>query len=589
MLNEIKLGPITLFYELEPPIPSVKEQAHIVAEFLYALDDHTRYEGNARENILKLQKGDLGAIFKQYTPEEVEDIKRKLVHYDEIALSRTLFPLEDQLWDFFLNIRAQQWGTEHGHTLTWEEWDRYRKHIEIEQVSLTKVDLKNLDAQKRMSAMTRARQLASHVVTTANRSESEISSLAHTLLKEMFLSNRITYPLHTNMPVQLPSRIPNWAWNEGLYLRVEGWWELMPEVFTDLPANLMAVPSAKPMMMADRAFRTPNVWSYADGLPFYAEKKNPGITLQYIKENSTPEDIREMLTTLDPRTSDVWHLLLAKALENGRSQLYQSFEIDVRDLARALGYTPHHKGGMKPRDIEEVGKALDHISNTWIKITPAETTTLERDQGQAKRKKQQIVDSTEQRLLTIWERRVSRDLFGTTRHLVWEVALGKWAQLFPASYAPIFRGLVDLPAKGKSLWAKQIGKELAFWYRQDRSVEQSNPGKRRRTKVIRVETLLERACLLPEINKMRQQGSRKRVREYFDAAMDLLQELGVHEGWNYNSEQASALDAKANKPGAFELWLHTNVELQAPQSLLDILPAVQASKPKGRKPKKLLA
>lgn len=588
---EIRLGPITLYHEPGPELPSLKEQAKEVADFMLSVEKLLGIDTNL-ERFTRLRAGDIQAAYRQYSQEEIDVEKQQLTFqtpdgvqmlYDEGILNKRLLPIEQQLATDYLNAKAQLWATEHGKEISWSTWNNIRRNCRgIKQGQVT-------DTQKAKSQPESAKDHAYRLIRAAleegGHSRLEISGLEAVLAKEVFLLGRVAHPIHHHLPWQLPERVPSWAWQGGLHVAVDGWWLIeVAEALTELPLGTYALPSARPMMMADRAFRTPLVWLQSEELPVYREKKNPGIMLRYLPEGKTSsEEVRKALQTLDPRTSDVWHLLLAKALENGQSQVYQPVEIDVRQFARALGYKPHHKGGMKPRDIDEVARAMEHISSVWITVTPAENTTIEVGTGSG-RKGKRLIETTEQRLLAIMERREQRDLFGQSRHLVWEVALGKWAHLFPSSYAPVFKSLVDLPARGRDLWAKQLGKELSFWYREDRMADEGDPNRRRQVKRIRVQSLLERACLLHEVQQMRDQGNRKRPREYFEAAMDKLHELHVVEGWEYDAEQITALEKMANKPGAIDAWLQVNVAVTAPLQLIEALPPLPQKSKKSRRP-----
>lgn len=104
--REIHLGPITLFYEQEPPLLTTKEQAQIVGRFLAQMDDRAGYETSGKERFLELEHGKIEAVFQQYSESAVEEMKRKMIHYDEIVLNSYLLSPEEQLQNFFLSVRA---------------------------------------------------------------------------------------------------------------------------------------------------------------------------------------------------------------------------------------------------------------------------------------------------------------------------------------------------------------------------------------------------------------------------------------------------------------------------------------------------
>ncbi|UQN10834.1 DNA-binding transcriptional regulator [Deinococcus sp. QL22] len=224
---EVRLGSIILFHEEEPAIPSVAEQARVVADFMLGINDRLGYEVPDRHRFLELGKGNLDAFFNQRTEAEVEEAKRQSVLYDEHLMNRYLLPVEEQLLDVYLNARAQMWGTSHGLPLTWKEWDQIRRRIPVAQNPSIDDVLSTVSQQlQKRAASDHGLRLAEAAIQTEELARPVVNSLSETLKREMFIAERIALPVHSSLPVQLPERIPNWAWHDGLHVMVPGWWEL---------------------------------------------------------------------------------------------------------------------------------------------------------------------------------------------------------------------------------------------------------------------------------------------------------------------------------------------------------------------------
>jgi hypothetical protein len=152
------------------------------------------------------------------------------------------------------------------------------------------------------------------------------------------------------------------------------------------------------------------------------------------------------------------------------------------------------------------------------------------------------------------------DMHGNTYPMRWLVRPGEWIKGYPKQFAKLYRALVQLPAKrGTHSWAKAIGTELSYQYKQDRRID--------RVKTLKVATLLERACLMEEVTAMK---NRRRARDYFEGALDLLEEIEVCSGWEYEGSDIDKVEARKRR--WFETWLECRVKVTAPAAVVDQLP-----------------
>lgn len=143
----------------------------------------------------------------------------------------------------------------------------------------------------------------------------------------------------------------------------------------------------------------------------------------------------------------------------------------------------------------------------------------------------------------------SRRVEGQSIPSSWTIVLGNWAKYFPRSFAPIFRGLVELPANSATnIWAKQIGTELSYWLRE-------TAGDGAAVRYIPVQTLLQRASLMQEVLILREHRNQHRAVERFEATLELLGTLGLHERWSYEARGAAAMDQAQGRPEFLETWL----------------------------------
>ena len=63
---------------------------------------------------------------------------------------------------------------------------------------------------------------------------------------------------------------------------------------------------------------------------------------------------------------------------------------------------------------------------------------------------------------------------------------------------------------------------------------------------------MTRASLLPDVLDMRVQRNQMRAVERFEATLELLGGLGLHEHWNSEAASAAVLDRTQGSPAFFE-------------------------------------
>lgn len=354
------------------------------------------------------------------------------------------------------------------------------------------------------------------------------------------------------------------------------------------PEHLQLILSDRPYILIDRATRDGRNWEHNPDVsifPVYIDKRIPDMSLSYDTRQSIGDDNQaaaelavEQVRKLDDRTADVWRVILWKAMEYGEApeNVYRRITLDTREVAQMLGYTKHHKGGMKKEHILEIQKAIHHIENIRIYIDSSTRGTLERQSHKGGKRKPQTIQAREERIISVMARNEERDLFGATYHMVYEIALGDWAHHFSRAYAPMVRALVELPTKAK--WAKRIGTELMLHYRED-----AKNG--RQVKALKWATLLERAGLINEVDALRASSSRNtsRVRKYAEEALATLKEISVVEDWHIREADLQRLNEGEGKPGNFERWLESIVDIQAPHEVLRVLDTIKRPEKKGKK------
>ena len=314
-----------------------------------------------------------------------------------------------------------------------------------------------------------------------------------------------------------------------------------------------------PAQVVDRAARGPRPWEMSiDGEPpRYTDPRNQHV-VEYYDANVEISAMCEAVSQLNPRTADVWRLITAASLDNWKKGQDRPSPvwIDVREILEVMGYKKHHKGGYKPEHIAEAVKAIHHLTNFHIKVPLGTKIITLRDDKTNKKRFGASTASRSVRVLVDLARDELKDVNGNEYPLRWKLQPGEWIVDYLRQFAPLLRAIIELPAKqGKYTWAKSIGTELSYHYRENKN--------KSAIKTLRVSTILERSCLLQEAIEMRNKG---RAREYFEAAMDELEKIEVCKSWEYNP---SDIDLVENTSKTwFKPWLQCRVMITKPDSML---------------------
>lgn len=169
---------------------------------------------------------------------------------------------------------------------------------------------------------------------------------------------RVLYVTPLEAHYRPPAKVWQWVLRAGVaaghFLAVVAP-ETVPIPPTDDPPYLITLAN-KPGVLIDRATRGPGGWN--DATLQYREVFEDGLTLNYYEENVGQDALRQQLMSLDPRTSDVWRLLTAKALEQGRDDLFTPITTKPGELAKALGLKPHPNGSVRPKDLLHCTQSL---------------------------------------------------------------------------------------------------------------------------------------------------------------------------------------------------------------------------------------
>ena len=322
--------------------------------------------------------------------------------------------------------------------------------------------------------------------------------------------------------------------------------------------------SMQPAQTVDRAARGSAGWEFPDGSPpRFIDPRNSHF-VEYFRDGLKQEAMRAAVLRLNARTADVWRLLTAASLEAWQDGQIEppAVWVDVRDLANIMGYKKHHKGGFKPEHLEEIARSIADLDSFHITIPLGAKVLTQEDPKTGKRKTGQAEATRTYKVLFKAATDEVRDIFGNKYPLRWQLRPGEWIKGYPKAFAPLYRTIVELPAKpGKFTWAKAIGTELSYQYRQDRN--------RSPEKVLKVSTLLDRACLMDEASGNKNKG---RIRTYFEEALDILAENGICSGWHYRATEIDAVDARHR--GWFESWLEVHVIVIAPELIIRSLPKI---------------
>jgi hypothetical protein len=351
-------------------------------------------------------------------------------------------------------------------------------------------------------------------------------------------------------------------------------------------ARIIPTFSGQAMQSVDRAVRTPDNWKFPDyDAPVFHDDSNQHV-VRYQDEGVTLEQLQIEVRSLAPRTADVLRLITARSLDAWQEGHAEppAVWVDARELCEMMGYQKAKRGGFRTEQVASVTKALVDLERLWVEI-PKGTFQYPIDPKSKKRTKTTLEASRSYRVFSVMGKDELRDLFGNRYPLRWKVRPGEWIQWYPRQFAPLLAKIVELPASGTiNTWAKSLGTELTYQYRQDRS--------RSIDKTLTVERLLLRAGVLNEVMDWSRNRNATRARAYFEKAMDELQNLGVCERWEFHPEDFDALEASGNKRW-FDLWLSSRIIVTAPQWLIDRLPELEKKtatttpvKPNPSKPKR---
>lgn len=348
----------------------------------------------------------------------------------------------------------------------------------------------------------------------------------------------------------LKDTIPNWV----LEVYVSG-----DELSNDI--EHIRTFSMQPAQSVDRSLRSAGRWEFNEGSPPRFFDPRSEFIIEYREENAEPEELRKAVMELNPRHADVWRLITADSLENWPEgqNLPDPVWVDVVQLLEAMGYKKAVRGGYKPEHRIEAAQALRNISNLRI-VVPVGSQILPMDPKTGKRRRTQVTAQNVHKVINVLAHGEIRDMFGNSYPMRWKILPGEWIKDYSRQFAPLYRSIIQLPAKaGTPSWAKAIGTELSYQYRQDRN--------KKPTKTLIVKTLLERAVLLEEAKDMQ---NKMRVREYFEKALDLLKEISVCGNWEYVSADINAVDSDNRL--WFSKWLECRVNITAPEAILAALP-----------------
>lgn len=315
--------------------------------------------------------------------------------------------------------------------------------------------------------------------------------------------------------------------------------------------------TSSPAKVIDRAARGVD-WQVQGGdFPYFQD--SDGLRVDYRDEGLALDKLKESVLAMDPRTADGWRLLTAMSLEQWSPDQLEppTISVDVRQLAEAMGYKKKKSRVFDPRTLQKVAQGIVDLERMYLTI-PLGGAEFPVNPKTGRRKKTYLEAERSDRVLAVMSREEVKDLLGTRYPLRWKVKLGSWVTAYPRQFAPILGNLVELSVKGADLWAKNIGVELVFHYRERRFSGDLI--------VLRVRTLMERAGLLSELEDMRKSGNARRAREYFEKALDTLAEREVLKHWNYHSHDEETLgNFKLGQNTGLENWLGMRVVIAPPE------------------------
>lgn len=311
--------------------------------------------------------------------------------------------------------------------------------------------------------------------------------------------------------------------------------------------------SMKPVQAIDRAARRLQTWDVtSEAGPAFLDP-NSGHLVTYHGEALPLAVAQTAVRAMSARTADVWRLTTALIFAHwpkGASGPLPVW-IDARELCDAMGFTKHKHGGHRPENIAVVVRALRDLTRFHVQLAlGSEVYTMTSATGRRTRKR--VIDRNLSKVLQVTDvEEVTFLVDDEHLPLRWEITAGDWMKDFPRQFAPLFKSLVALPGRNKTdLWAKALGMELTWQYRQDGG----------RTKIQRVRTMLKQAGVLDEALRVSNKIS---VKENFDNAMGIICGLGVCAYWKYNKDDFKEVLFKTHGEfarGAFKIWLDVRVE-----------------------------
>jgi hypothetical protein len=318
---------------------------------------------------------------------------------------------------------------------------------------------------------------------------------------------------------------------------------------------VLRVLSPQVVRSVDRSLRSPEGWLLPDNSDPLFEDSSNRYVIELVNDSVKRSALWDSVQALNPRVADVWRLVTAQALEGWEPGMAEppAVTVDVRRLLEAMGYKPHKKGGWKPEHLQAAAKALSTLDSMWVTV-PAGTKVYPKNPITKKAKQTVLSGQKRHRVMVMIAVEEVRDLFGERFGLRWTLKPGTWINDYPKEISVVLKALVSMPAQGATqVWAKSIGMELSFLY-----------SHRTRDAIrVPVRQLLERAGLMGEVESWVAQRNNARARQYFEAAMDLLEQIEVCRSWQYDPVDFKAIEA-ASRRQVYEVWLDAHVLVLEP-------------------------
>lgn len=235
----------------------------------------------------------------------------------------------------------------------------------------------------------------------------------------------------------------------------------------------------------------------------------------------------------------------------GAEGMLRSTRIHVSDVLGFRGVKKHHKGGYRREQKQEARRDILTLSDIWVRSNER----IWEMKGSRKRQKEVVVDS---RLVEV-AIESDVDIFGEETPYAFRVRPGDWAIPYLGEHnrmtAMLLRPVMAYDARqGVERIAMRLGIYLTMQWR-------IRSGHRTYAQPWLVRTLFEGAYL-PLDPDHRLRG---RIREQFEAALDLLQRDGVHAGWQYERWDEDGLPSR----GWFSRWLGWTVSVTPPPAVVE--------------------